>query len=57
MLKLHQELYFLPGPSTLSVISEYSKFFPVSEDCVEALDGTHIPVHVPEHAAALLRSW
>ena len=33
-------------------IRSQRKFFPYFKDCISALNGSHIPAHVPEHCRA-----
>lgn len=49
MLLLHSHFVSLPLPDTplASRILDDDKYYPFFEDCLGALDGTHIPIHVP----------
>jgi hypothetical protein len=49
MLILYPAFVNLPNINTplASRIADNSKFFPYFKDCLGALDGTHIAVHIP----------
>lgn len=46
---LHEKIVILPGPNEPldSRIAEDTKYFPYFENCLGALDVTHLPAHVP----------
>jgi hypothetical protein len=56
MLKLHVEFVRLPVVRIPEKIRRNPKFFPYFKNCVGALDGSHIPAHVREAAAAPFRN-
>ncbi|XP_022893823.1 uncharacterized protein LOC111408274 [Olea europaea var. sylvestris] len=38
-----------PGPTVPSKIRESTRFYPYFKDCIEAIDGTHIPAMISGH--------
>lgn len=58
MLLLHSHYISLPLPDTplASRIYDDDKYYPFFEDCLGALDGTHIPVHIPSSDQARYRN-
>jgi hypothetical protein len=58
MLILHLHFVSLPLPHTplASRILNDDKYYPFFEDCLGALDGTHIPLHVPYAEQARYRN-
>jgi hypothetical protein len=49
LLKLHEAYVIQPDANTITEpeIADDDDFGPYFEDCIGALDGTHIPVHIP----------
>ena len=49
LLDLFHNTVRLPSPCTPRFVARNPKFFPFFKDCLGALDGSHVRVHVPEN--------
>lgn len=58
LVKMHKERVKLPDPSlpVCAQIASNPKFTPYFDDCLGALDGTHIDMHVPASMASAYRN-
>jgi hypothetical protein len=48
LLHLYKDVVKGPSPELSELIEDDDRFWPYFEDCVGAIDGTHIPVYVPQ---------